>query len=55
MAYWKFAFDNPVLYQLMHGLAGVPFGTEHAPAEARACYDEIHEPIIALLQERGGK
>ncbi|MYM26280.1 TetR family transcriptional regulator [Duganella sp. FT135W] len=55
MAYWKFAFDNPVPYQLMHGLAGIPFGTEHTPAEVRACYDDFHEPIIALLEARGGE
>ncbi len=54
LAYWKFAFDNPVPYQLMHGLAGIPFGTEHTPAEVRACYDDFHEPIIALLEARGG-
>lgn len=54
-AYWKFAFDNPLPYQLMHGLAGVPFdGTEHTPVEVRACFDDFHEPIAALLEVRGG-
>src|SRR5947209_19623641 len=25
-AYWDFAFRSPALYQVMHGLGGVPFG-----------------------------
>src|SRR6266702_7510484 len=25
-AYWDFAFRSPELYQVMHGLAGTPFG-----------------------------
>jgi AcrR family transcriptional regulator len=53
-AYWRFAFENPISYQLMHGLAGVPFGMTDAPAEVRACFAAFHDPIAALLEERGG-
>ncbi len=54
LAYWKFAIDNPVSYQLMLGLTGVPFGTEETPAEVRSCFDEFREPIAALLTARSG-
>lgn len=54
LAYWSFAVSNPAAYQIMHGLDGVPFGTEETPSEARACFDEMLKPIEALLAERGG-
>jgi AcrR family transcriptional regulator len=47
LAYWQFAWDYPELYQVMHGLGGVPFcaddaAGEHAmgapPPEAKALF-----------------
>lgn len=32
-AYWDFAFRSPELYQVMHGLAGLPFGWHPEPPE----------------------
>lgn len=37
-AYWNFAFASPELYQVMHGLAGVPFGTPDTPREAQEAF-----------------
>lgn len=54
LAYWSFAISNPAAYQIMHGLDGVPFGTDKTPPEARACFDEMLVPVKALLVERGG-
>jgi AcrR family transcriptional regulator len=36
--YWDFAFEAPELYQVMHGLDGVPFGTDDTPEEARKAF-----------------
>jgi AcrR family transcriptional regulator len=36
LAYWEFAWDYPELYQVMHGLGGVPFCEEPASAEAQS-------------------
>ena len=33
-AYWKFAWQNPALYQVMHGLGGVPFCSGKAAIKA---------------------
>ncbi|HEU5099603.1 MAG TPA: TetR/AcrR family transcriptional regulator [Roseiflexaceae bacterium] len=35
-AYWEFAWEYPELYQVMHGLGGVPFCAEPASAVAQA-------------------
>lgn len=53
LAYWAFALDSPTLYQLMHGLRGVPFGTDETPPEARACFQDFHAPIERLMAEAG--
>lgn len=53
-AYWSFALENPALYQIMHGLGGVPFGTSETPIEARSCFNDFLKPISALVLERGG-
>src|SRR5262249_14251267 len=37
-AYWRFAWQHPELYQVMHGLGGVPFGTARAPREAKEVF-----------------
>lgn len=44
-AYWAFAWQQPELYQVMHGLGGVPFGTMGAPAEARAAFDALRDVV----------
>jgi AcrR family transcriptional regulator len=33
-AYWEFAWRHPELYQVMHGLGGVPFCTDNAAIKA---------------------
>ena len=53
LAYWAFALERPSLYQLMHGLRGVPFGTNETPPEARACFQDLHAPIGRLMAEAG--
>jgi hypothetical protein len=37
----------------MHGLRGVPFGTNETPPEARACFRDLHAPIQRLMAEAG--
>ena len=49
LAYWNFALESPTLYQLMHGLRGVPFGTDQTPPEARACFEDLRAPIERLM------
>lgn len=46
-AYWDFAWTNPELYQVMHGMGGAPFCGDDAPAEIRA----LDEVIIAALRD----
>lgn len=53
LAYWAFAFESPTLYQLMHGLRGVPFGTNETPLEARACFEDLRAPIERLMAAAG--
>ena len=53
LAYWEFALASPTLYQLMHDLRGVPFGTTQTPPEAIACFVALHSPIAGLLAEAG--
>ena len=53
LVYWAFALESPTLYQLMHGLRGVPFGTNETPPEARACFQDLHAPIERLMAEAG--
>jgi len=53
LAYWAFALESPTLYQLMHGLRGVPFGTNQTPPEAIACFEDLHGPIERLMAEAG--
>jgi AcrR family transcriptional regulator len=51
-AAWQFAADEPALYQVMHGLGGVPFGTQDSPAEARAAFALLREHLLALARSR---
>ena len=53
LAYWAFALESPTLYQLMHGLGGVPFGTNQTPPEAVACFEDLRAPIERLMAEAG--
>lgn len=53
LAYWNFALASPTLYQLMHDLRGVPFGTNETPPEAIACFEDLHTPITRLMAEAG--
>jgi len=47
-----FATENPELYQVMHGLDGVPFGTSTAPAEAREAFSILRTAIESWARER---
>ncbi len=48
-AYWQYAFANPELYQVMHGLGGVPFGTVATPEEARATFTVLRDAFADFL------
>jgi AcrR family transcriptional regulator len=52
-AYWQFAWQNPELYQVMHGLGGVPFGTPTAPTDAKALFELVREAVQAARHEIG--
>lgn len=52
-AYWDFAFAAPELYQVMHGLGGVPFGTADAPREAQEAFTLCREALLRLASARG--
>jgi len=47
--YWAFAWEHPELYQVMHGLGGVPFGTEATPPEARAAFAALRDAVRPLV------
>lgn len=44
--YFEFGTGNQALYQIMHGLAGVPFGAERAPPEAHASFLALRKPFL---------
>lgn len=50
-AYWHYAFANPELYQVMHGLGGVSFGTAAAPDEARATFMVLRDAVRDYLPD----
>jgi AcrR family transcriptional regulator len=52
-AYWRFAFEYPDLYQVMHGLGGVPFGTEQTPTEAREAFAALKVAVSAAINGSG--
>lgn len=52
-AYWDFAFSAPELYQAMHGLGGVPFGTAATPHEARAAFRAVREELLRQADALG--
>jgi AcrR family transcriptional regulator len=51
--YWRFAWQHPELYQIMHGLGGVPFGTAEAPREAKKLFDFVKQAVRAAREEVG--
>jgi AcrR family transcriptional regulator len=53
LAYWAFSLESPTLYQLMHGLRGVSFGTVETPPEALACFEDLRGPIERLMVAAG--
>jgi len=48
-AYWGFAFRHPALYQVMHGLGGVTFGTAHTPPEAVDAFMVMSKAVQAAM------
>lgn len=53
-AYWQFALDNILLYQLMHNLADISFGTAQTPLEAREAFAELRETVRMVKGETVG-
>jgi AcrR family transcriptional regulator len=53
-AYWDFAWSNPELYQVMHGLDGVPFGSTNPVMEAKAVFVIVREVLQTVLQQGEG-
>jgi AcrR family transcriptional regulator len=47
-AYWKFAFRSPELYQVMHGLGGVPFHADDESDKLQAAEAVFYEVVAAL-------
>jgi AcrR family transcriptional regulator len=54
-AYWRFAFSARELYQVMHGLDGVPFGTVAAPPDAHAAFEVVRDALIRTAEARGAE
>ncbi len=48
-AYRDFAWEHPELYQVMHGLGGVPFGSAETPSEARDAFDALRDVARPLM------
>lgn len=48
-AYWHFAMAHPQLYQVMHEMEGVSFGTHETPVEAREAFAVLRTPIAEIL------
>lgn len=44
-AYWTFAATNRRLYDLMHSLPDIPFGTSQTPAPARECFQLLKAAV----------
>ena len=52
-AYWQFATSNRELYQLMHGLAGVPLNTTVMAHAVQEICTTAQEALVDWAQERG--
>jgi AcrR family transcriptional regulator len=46
--YWEFAWTYPELYQVMHGLGGVPFCSDVDPIEAKQAFSALAEVLQDL-------
>jgi AcrR family transcriptional regulator len=51
--YWRFAWQNPELYQVMHGLGGVPFGTAQAPGDAKKIFEFVKDAVRTARESLG--
>lgn len=52
-AYWEFAMCNPELYQVMHGLNGVPLDCREKPRVVHEAFDTTVEALNEWSQCRG--
>lgn len=57
-AYWEFAWQQPELYQVMHGLGGVPFcgdvaSVKEGVPEADQVFDEVLQALAAFADATG--
>jgi len=50
-SYWDFAFRHPELYQVMHGLGGVSFGTADTPQEAKDGFIVLRDAVQAVFPD----
>ena len=48
-SYWDFAFRHPELYQVMHGLDGISFGTAETPQEAKDSFFVLRDAVRAVI------
>ncbi|CAG7616411.1 TetR/AcrR family transcriptional regulator [Paenibacillus allorhizosphaerae] len=48
-AYWAFAFRERELYEIMHGLAGISFGTQNTPEEPVRVFFILRDAIEACM------
>lgn len=48
-SYWDFAFRHPELYQVMHGLGGVSFGTAETPQEAQDSFVVLRDAVRGVF------
>jgi AcrR family transcriptional regulator len=53
LAYWDFAFSARELYEVMHGLGGVPFGTPSSPPNAQTAFRVVREELHRQAAARG--
>lgn len=49
--WWSFAADNRRLYELMHSLTEVPFGTPQTPSAARDCFYLLKAAVAAAAPQ----
>lgn len=52
-AYWEFALRNPELYQVMHGLSGVPLGCSERPLVVHEAFETTVEALHEWSRSRG--
>lgn len=52
-AYWEFAMRNPELYQVMHGLNGVPLDCRENPVAVYPSFDTTVEALNEWSHSRG--